>query len=391
MKPVYQINSIYMIKHSALLLLLLCASPCCFSQNTGCFTETADHNIELDSWVDFSQYNGFFIGEAHFDGRQDMKLAMLQYLNRQYGITDVFMELGYNAAFLYNRYLATGDATYIDLRYNQWYKTEEDKQFWRKLYEYNMTLQEKIVIRGMDYENSHFFKTLYYLMPAGKEKPKKISKTLSHIERKGPRKHLIRYPKYNKIKREIYKNIDLYREYYGDSFGLVSDVMFTPANIDASVAYAKRTSHIHRHGTIIYRDSAMCYNVRKQIKQDSIKKFIVFVGAMHSNKARRNSLYTNMVNSSGTGGQYANFALAFKNTDPDAKYRNKYRYLIAMDENDKEITYDTNFAILEAIYEKYFNHDCRYTMISTKDIADGTTDTDLKKYTDYLIMMEGKW
>src|SRR5689334_13350644 len=111
-----------MLKHGILILLLAFSSFCCISQETGCFIETANRGFELDPKIDFSHYKGFFIGEAHVDGRQGMKLAFLKYLNKQFGITDVFMEFGYSAAFLYNQYLATGDSTLVDLRYNQFYK-----------------------------------------------------------------------------------------------------------------------------------------------------------------------------------------------------------------------------------------------------------------------------
>ncbi len=384
-----------MYKNCFLVLLLAIYSSCCLSQETGCFIETANREIELDTKIDFSPYYGFFVGEVHADGRQGMKLALLKYLNKQFGITDVFMELGYNAAFLYNRYLATGDVTLVSSRYNQWYKTEEDKLFWKNLYEYNKTLDKKIVIRGMDYENSQFYKTLYLLMPEGKGKPAEISKTLSWIEKKGPRKHLFVSPDYNKVKKEIYNNIDLYKQYYGDNFSTVADVMFNPTNIESSVAYAKENAERIRNtgevsGTIIYRDSTNCRNVMKQIDQYAIKKFIVFVGMMHTYKMRKNSLYNNIKNASAND-NYVNIALTFKNTDTDAKYRDKYRYLLAIDKNNKEVSYDTNYAMLDKIYEKHFNKGCKYTMINVNNIKTDGIGTDLKNYTDYLVMMEGKW
>lgn len=379
-----------MLIRSVLSTLLVISSICCFAQQTGCFIETAGKDIQLDTKIDFSRYNGFFIGEVHADGRQGMKLALLKYLNKQFGITDVFMELGYNAAFLYNQYLATGDSTLVDLRYNQWYKTKEDKKFWREIYEYNKTLKKKIVIYGMDYENAHFYKTLYMLMPKGKEKPAKIAKTLAKIEKSGTGKHMLSHPSYSKVKKDMLDNIDLYRQYYGDNFTTVADVMFNPANVGSSVAYAKRNGTWDELGTIIYRDSTMCDNVNKQIERYDIKKFIVFVGLMHSNMARKNSLHTNMKNAN-TNDNYANIALTFRNSNAEAKYNDRYRYFILIDKNGKELSYNTNYALLNEIYEKYYNRGCKYTMIDVGNINSRSTGIDLKSYTDYLVMMEEPW
>lgn len=378
-----------MLKTKVLILLLLTYSSFCFAQEAGCFIETASNDIELQTKVDFSPYNGFFVGEVHTDGRQGMKLALLKYLNKQFGITDVFMELGYNAAFLYNRYLATGDPAFVDLRYNQWYKTEQDKIFWRELYEYNKTLDKKIVIHGMDYENSHFVKTLYLLMPAGKENPAKIAKTLSVIEKKGPRKRYFAAPNYNRIRKDIQNNTALYRQYYGDSFSTVADVMFNPTNVDYAVAYTKKNRSAIDLGTIIYRDSTNCLNVKKQVDQYGIKKFMLFVGSVHSSKIRKNSLYNNLKNAC-SDDNYVNISLTFRNSTPGAEYKDKYKYLISFDKDNQEISYDTNYAILDKVYEKHFNKGCKYTLLDVSSINTGI-GTDLKDYTDYLLMMEGNW
>jgi hypothetical protein len=201
---------------------------------------------------------------------------------------------------------------------------------------------------------------------------------------------MIAKPYYNKVKKDMLNNIDLYKQYYGANFSTVADVMFNPANVEASVAYAKRNNYSrYGLGSIVYRDSTMCDNVNKQTDRYAIKKFIVFVGLMHSNGARKNSLYTNMKNATSKD-HYANIALTFKNSNTDAKHEDKYRYLVVVDKDHKEISYDTNYAILEQVYEMYFKRGCKYTLINTNIIKAGPGAV-LKNYANYLMMMEGKW
>jgi hypothetical protein len=65
---------------------LLC-STFCHAQQTGCFKPTANNEIELETNIDFSSYNAFFLGEFHgVYGISEIKLALIKYLNQHYGI-----------------------------------------------------------------------------------------------------------------------------------------------------------------------------------------------------------------------------------------------------------------------------------------------------------------
>ena len=110
----------------------------CNAQETGCFKVSNNNELTFATDIDFSRYNAFFLGEFHgVYGVSEVKLAFIKHLNRNYGITDVFMEISISAAWLYNRYLATGDTTFFTAPVLPYGLKKPNKDFWKELYEYN--------------------------------------------------------------------------------------------------------------------------------------------------------------------------------------------------------------------------------------------------------------
>ena len=103
-----------MIRAAIFSIGLIFSSVVGYTQETGCFKMGTDNSVSLETNIDFSKYDAFFVGEFHgVFATPEIKLALIKYVNQHNGITDVFMEISLSAAFLYNAYLSTGDTTLI--------------------------------------------------------------------------------------------------------------------------------------------------------------------------------------------------------------------------------------------------------------------------------------
>jgi hypothetical protein len=102
----------------------------------------------------------FLLGEGHgmaING--DLDLALLQYLHRTAGVRVYLAEWGYAAGELVNRYVETGDEQLLDFMIREargsvsW--TKEQREFFVKFRDWNLTLPEKDRVRmvGVDIEH----------------------------------------------------------------------------------------------------------------------------------------------------------------------------------------------------------------------------------------------
>ncbi len=354
-----------------ILLTLLANTIFCTAQQKGCFLAQPGNKAELVTTTDFSGYNAFFIGEFHgVYGMSEVKLAMIRYLNKTYGITDVFMEVGYSAAYLYNSYLETGDTAFIT-RPNLLYSVKEpDKAFWTGLYEYNKGLKKHITIRGMDFERVEFLKVLKLLTPAEVQKLKEIAAILSYIDS-------VRQPAigwlgsdnqnrqdsiYETIRADFDTNKLFYKQYFGNDYKIVRQIMKNPGT----------------YRNFSNRNNAMYQNILNQADKDGIEKFMVFSGLAHANKEHDGSLCGLLLHNKQYKHKLLDIAMTCKNCYDWQQPRNGIAPFKA------PYTYFKDTMLMNSIYDKYFSEDCKYTLLPSGSIDDNK----VRKYSDYIILMK---
>lgn len=358
-----------------ILIVVIGCSTLCRGQDAGCFKTNAQHEPELVTNADFSRYNVFFVGEFHgIYSTSEIKLALIKYVNTHCGVSDVFMEIGFSAAWLYNRYLQTGDTTLFTDPVLTYAQKRVNRDFWKQLYEYNKTAGNKLTIRGMDFERKDFVKVLKMLMPKDKERPKEIAATLRYLD---TATHVVvnlptfidsvtkrrlqndsQVTAYDVIRKDVMNNRDAYERYYGANFKVVEDIMLNKDTYNSQ------------------RNKTMYDNVMKQIHRDHIKKFIVCSGLMHGNMAHAGwrSLCYRLARKE----KLVNISMTCRNcydSQSQTKLPAFYR---------GPITYERDTTLMSNIYQQFFNPACKYTLIPSGVVNDKRAE----KFSDYLILIK---
>lgn len=344
-----------LFKTSLSALIFLCCYCMCSGQAAGCFSKDTSGSMSFETSVDFNEYSAFFVGEFH--GMYDVpaiKLALIKYLHKQHGVTDVFMEIGHSTAWLYNQYLQTGDTALFTTPAITYAQKQQDRNFWKQLYAYNKTNETKIAIHGMDFERMTFFKTLKLLMPAGKQKPSGIATVLNWIDtgrvidgnwdirdRQHPMRLLTKV--YDSIQHHIANNRSQYEAYYGASFKDVARIMF---NENTYAKYADR-------------NRGMYANILKEVQNGNIKKYVVFAGLNHANRQGGYTLCAQLVATPGLKDKLATIAMVC-NTCYDWQQPK-----LGIAPFRGAATYAADTAMLSRIYRQHFDTACTYTLLPT--------------------------
>jgi hypothetical protein len=128
------------------------------------FSQDIVYCLDLDK-PDFAQYELFnedieekkiiMIGEMHYmEANYTLQPDLLIHLNKHFGIRHLLIEFGRAEAYLYNRYLKTGDLSYLDKTFSGFNHFEKFFAGMERLYKYNagLDLNKKIVVHGLDFE-----------------------------------------------------------------------------------------------------------------------------------------------------------------------------------------------------------------------------------------------
>jgi len=109
----------------------------------------------------------FFSGETHgFEENYRLRINLIRYFYEEHGIRRYMGELGYSSGYFLNKYLETGEEKYLELvNYSlegSFDFSVEDYEFWKELYNYNLTLPQgkKIKIYGLDMELQYWIPLL---------------------------------------------------------------------------------------------------------------------------------------------------------------------------------------------------------------------------------------
>ena len=136
-------------------------------------------------------------------------------LNRVLGVKTFLIEGASAAAFLCNKYLQTGDTTYLP-------KFKYDRLlFWKLILQYNQAIPvaNRLKVIGVDFESpSSYFKALNYLLPEGLA-PEKIASEAALIKSNTQPVNcgeLLRIDK--RLKKSLQENTDEWKKYTGANF-----------------------------------------------------------------------------------------------------------------------------------------------------------------------------
>jgi hypothetical protein len=312
---------------------------------------------EIEKLIEPSKYDAFFLGESHtIDFEPEFKYHFIKHLNSKYAVRDVFMEIGYSAAYFFNQYLQTGD-TAILIENRLPYLWGHYKSFWQNLYDYNKLLPDslKLQIHGIDFERSEIFKLLEKAKPKNSLIPSYLQQTFSDIENLSTNKNLFFADK--EFKKEFTKLRLTFLKYEND-FKILYKENF-------NVVYSAMTNKVPSTATVNPRNQIWFENIKQIIIQNNIKKFIGFFGAAHTRYNSKTSLPVALNNCGFFDGNILNIATI-------------YNHFISTGGANQIVEYGYKE---KEVFDKFYDKKCRATIVKSSNIPKTTFKTE----SDYVI------
>jgi hypothetical protein len=345
---------------SLLSSLALAGQTNCIIENVPNSNKIIYNESEIERIIDFSKYNAIFYGEGHIiDFEPEFKLNFIKHLSKRFQIRDVFMEIGYSAAYYFNLYLHTGDTTIltsIKMPYNR----KNYRSFWYNLFLYNRSRPEKLKVRihGVDFERTEIFKLLEQLKQKNASVPTYLQSTFNDITRLSKDTSLFAFDKtFQKGMQKIKVAFDRYKNHfkviYGDSFEIISSAINNKSPVTTKVKPRNKIWYDH---------------LNKAISEDRIEKFVCFFGKSHINYDNPTSLTVTLKDSKVFKASILNIMGVYHNFL-------SYGY---MGDTPKIFEYEPH---KKDIYEKYANKNCRATLVFTDTID----DVKIRKKADYIL------
>lgn len=298
----------------------------------------------IDSTLEASKYDAFFLGESHtIDFEPEFKFNFIKHLNSLYGIRDVFMEIGFSAAYFFNQYLQTGDTSIIKEN-RLGYFWGHYKTFWPNLYNYNKTLPDslKIRIHGVDFERTEVFSLIDKIRDPNQTIPVYLQSTFKIIHELSKAKNFYWTDKdfsrkLQDVRRIFIKNRNDFKKLYKQDYSILNAVL-----TNATPAITK----------VNPRNKRWFQNFEQIITENKIKKFIGFFGAAHTRYNNKTSPTVALKTSTFFKGNILNIATV-------------YSHFISTGGSNQIVEY--GFKEKE-IFNKFYNPACRAVLIHSKDI-----------------------
>lgn len=343
-------------------VLLLLYGPFAFGQ-TNCAIDFAPGSNEMvynqaavDAILQLSNYDAFFLGESHTDDFEpEFKYNFIRHLNSGYGVRDVFMEVGYAAAYFFNQYLQTGD-TSVFQKNNLLYWRRGYKNFWKKLYAYNWTLPDSltIVIHGIDFERTEIFALLETTRSKNEVTPDYLQQSFNDIlsltygnrfwEDQKSQDVLV------SIRTAFSQHTEDFRRLYGANFGLVQKALLNKVPATTKV---------------VPRNKIWYQNLKEIVSENKIKKFIGFFGGAHTPYSSATSLTVALKKADFFKGNILNIATM-------------YTHMLSP-KTPLSVT-EYNFGEKEVV-DAFYNKKCRAVIVKSSDVP----KTSFKTASDYIL------
>ena len=188
----------------------------------------------FDAWNDSSandlsildtvvpKYRLIMVGEVHGVAvNPRIQLKMIRYLYTHAHMRHLVLEYGPAETWLMQKYLDTGDESWMA---DSWqFKMPEYVRFWRELYAFNKTLDEKIDLTGIDFDNDHLFaRVLFALSPEKKNPDPAIAPMIDSI--RVYNKKVTSFLDRNFIDQfhaDYTAHYQQYKDFFGENFGMV--------------------------------------------------------------------------------------------------------------------------------------------------------------------------
>ena len=353
-----------MLKYIVVFVLIFALTHLSNGQEIGCFSRdgNSDLVLKIDSQNTFNKHERFIVGEFH-DYKQvpEIKLALIKYLHEKCGVDDLFMEIGMGAAYLYNRYLETGDTDFISQPALVYASTKEGKLFWEKLADYNKLQAKKLVVHGIDFERMEFLKALRVIGDGRAGRPAGIRDMLYYIDtvkvEKVNDKALVKV--YNRIKEQFDLHEDDCRKYYSNTYVYAKEMMY---NINTYSLYSSRNTNMY-------------INTKQLLKSNGIKKYLLFAGERHCDKSDKESLCGRVIADSILGANTTNIVMLCRGCDTvqDAQQTGF----------SGPLPYIKDIDLLENLYNSASFSGCYDIILETNSLK----NHQISKVSDYLLLM----
>lgn len=340
----------------------------CKAQSTClCHNNTEHPNIVFDALVEIdSCFKGrsLFFGEYHeVYGLSEIKYSLITFLNQNYGHQDIVMEIGFSAAFLYNKFLETGDTNFITSPQLTYVNSKSEMNFWLRLFQYNKSLptEKKLIIHGYDFERSELMKFLFLHLP-DKEIPIELISTIVLIED-------YKNTKFNspsdfqiiheEIKRDFDIQEELFKKYFDKDYAIIKQIL----------------NNEYGESSVIERNKTMFSYLSKENYYISQKPFICFMGSSHTVKYDNNSFYNLVANDTSYKSKSTTISLLIKDLQSRGYQHNKVKFAYHCFKK-------LNDQICKNLFLK-FNSNCEFSLISAAQIPLKSTND----FPDFILLM----
>lgn len=259
-----------------MLLLIYFYLPA-YAQSKVCFKHKAGENdfvfplTESKSLMHPENYTAFFYGETHTRFFEPaFKLQLVKLLHAEPGVRDVFMEIGYAPAVVFNKFLETGDTSLIKIKVL--YTTKYYMEFWQQLYQYNKELPEhkKLRIHGGDFEATPaFFHALILLILDSAAIAAPLTATFQKLRQYADRTTMNQEEfskKVKEIKKIFLTHNDKIVKLYGKNYRMVKKIF------DNNITMTDEL-----------RDIKMYRHIQAELTENNITRFVGFFGGDHVN------------------------------------------------------------------------------------------------------------
>jgi hypothetical protein len=165
-------------------------------------------------------------GGSHFlKFYEPLRFVWVKFLSENFGMKNFFMEFGHSSDILCNKFLQTGDTSFLPRA-----RFTAIKTFWKRLYSYNATQPKSKQVKsfGIDFERTHSYgKALKSLLP-NTDPTEKIKETIDLIKNSNDTLNDCDYvvALNSKLKGAINNNSSDFQKYFSTNFSDVKQIVF---------------------------------------------------------------------------------------------------------------------------------------------------------------------
>ena len=263
------------LKHFFILLLCSAFIPAVVNAQ-----DQIENKKFFSTFLDTTEKSMVMVGENHSSSvGSTIYPELIQYLNKESGLTTLLIEFGSSEAYFYDLYLQTGDEKWLNYTifggaYKDW------KKAWRKIYKFNKTLDQPLKIIGIDFERARTLGYALYKIFSGYDKRPIFVDSLMGVvsDTTFYNTHTIGYPTDND-KAFVSRTRSLLKDNRKAIKSLVNDHEF--AFIDGMIKnqamdYGKN------------REENIAKNTQRIIEAESADNFLLLIGRDH---AYRDAIY----------------------------------------------------------------------------------------------------